>query len=222
MILNVAKILYLRLKYCIKNVKIPFSSMIGFSTEFEGNNCVGPYTAFSGKLGRCSYIGDHSIIRCSCIGRYTSIASDVKIVVGTHPYHFVSTSPVFHDVTGDQCGETYCHEKQFDTIKYADIDRKYYTVIGNDVWIGSRATLMSGITIGDGAVVAAGAVVTKDVPPYAVVGGVPAKIIKYRFSDEEIRFLIQRKWWEDDENNLREHAMLFTDVKAYMNNQMSE
>ena len=72
------------------------------------------------------------------------------------------------------------------------------THIGNDVWIGLNATILDGVTIGDGAIVAAGAVVTKDVPPYAVVAGVPAKIIKYRFTESQIDFLLKFRWWEKD------------------------
>lgn len=69
--------------------------------------------------------------------------------------------------------------------------------IGNDVWIGTRAMILDGITIGDGAVIGAGAVVTKNVPPYAIVGGVPAKIIKYRFSQDKINELLASQWWND-------------------------
>jgi virginiamycin A acetyltransferase len=68
--------------------------------------------------------------------------------------------------------------------------------IGNDVWIGARAVILDGITIGDGAIVGACAVVTKDVPPYAVVAGVPARVIRYRFSEKKIRTLLELQWWE--------------------------
>lgn len=81
--------------------------------------------------------------------------------------------------------------------------------IGNDVWIGSRALIMGGVTIGNGAVVGAGAVVTKDVPPYAIVGGVPTKIIRYRFSPDVIERLLDLNWWNMSDDLLKEHIMLF-------------
>jgi acetyltransferase-like isoleucine patch superfamily enzyme len=77
--------------------------------------------------------------------------------------------------------------------------------IGSDCWIGERTIIMSGVTIGDGAVVGAGAVVTKDVPPFAIVGGVPAKIIKYRFSAEKIAFLLKEKWWDWDDEKIKQN-----------------
>jgi chloramphenicol O-acetyltransferase type B len=84
------------------------------------------------------------------------------------------------------------------------------TVIGNDVWIGTEAMIMPGITIGDGAVIASRAVVTKDVPPYAVVGGNPAKQIRMRFSTEEIAILLETKWWEQDVETVKQLIPLLT------------
>ena len=85
-------------------------------------------------------------------------------------------------------------------------------VIGNDVWIGSYVRIMEGVTIGDGAVVAACALVTKDVPPYAVVGGVPAKVIKYRFDPDTIEKFLQLKWWDRSSSWLRAHAESFAEA----------
>lgn len=85
--------------------------------------------------------------------------------------------------------------------------------IGNDCWIGQRAILIGGITIGDGAVVMAGAVVTKDVPPYAMVGGVPAKIIKYRYDEETIDFLLKAQWWNRPIEWLKENHALLCDIE---------
>ena len=81
--------------------------------------------------------------------------------------------------------------------------------IGNDVWVGTRVLIMGGVTIGNGAVVAAGAVVTKDVPPYAIVGGVPARVIKYRFPEDVIQKLEASKWWTLDDDTLKQNIHLF-------------
>ena len=139
------------------------------------------------------------------IGRYCSIASEVCTISGRHPTSvWVSTSPVFFS-NECQCGTSYTSEKLFD-------ESSPKTTIGNDVWIGARATILSGIKIGDGAIIAAGAVVTKDVEPYTIVGGVPAKPIKKRFTDEQIHALMKLKWWDKDEAWLRNHAAMFRNI----------
>lgn len=89
----------------------------------------------------------------------------------------------------------------------------YAVEIGNDVWICDGVQIIGGHCIGDGAIIAAGAVVTEDVPPYSVVAGVPAKVIRYRFSSDEIEFLLKLKWWNREEEWIRAHADLFEDIK---------
>lgn len=88
-------------------------------------------------------------------------------------------------------------------------------IIGNDVWIGAYVNIIEGITIGDGAIIAAGSVVTQDVPPYAVVGGVPAKVIKYRFEQDIIEQLKKIEWWNKDQKWLKKNAHLFDDVYKF-------
>ena len=124
------------------------------------------------------------------IGAFTSIGMDVKVSPGVHPLKFLSTHPLFYlEEYKYMPKEQYLRCKDFDCLKEG-------VHIGNDVWIGTNVTILDGINIGDGAVVGGGAVVTKDVPPYAIVAGCPAKIIRYRFSEDIIQQLLELKWWD--------------------------
>jgi acetyltransferase-like isoleucine patch superfamily enzyme len=109
---------------------------------------------------------------------------------------------------------TFVDETIFDEVTYADTQKRH-VVIGNDVWIGANATLLNGVHIGDGAIVAAGAVVVKDVPPYTVVGGVPAREIKKRFTPEQIAFLQTYEWWNKDLDWLAANAGYFRDIDLF-------
>ena len=103
--------------------------------------------------------------------------------------------------------------------QYYDLKKPRYKgdiIIGNDVWVAFGATILSGVKIGDGAVVAAGSVVTKDIPPYAIVGGVPAKVIKYRFDDEIIKSLQDIKWWDWDQETIKKRVGDFTEPEVFI------
>lgn len=150
-----------------------------------------PWKGFA-SVGAFSYSTSHFGGNIK-IGRFCSIASNVTVMGGNHPLNRFTTHMVTYNGNFDAFARDELHAewhlKPFTTISPQP-------VIGHDVWIGSNAVLKCGITVGDGAVIAASAVVTKDVPPYAIVAGVPAKIIKYRFSPEMIEEFLAVKWWD--------------------------
>ena len=197
------------------SVHIPLSAILDNKVSFEGCCQLHPYVKFCGRLGYGSYVGPYSKISAK-IGRFTSIASYVCTVAGRHAYQapFATTCPMFFSLNPNhsQSGSTFATEQMFEELKFAVPEKQLDVEIGNDVWIGERAMIIGGVHIADGAVVLAGAVVTKDVPPYAIVGGVPAKIIRYRYDEETINFLLNIQWWNNSENWFKEHWLLLTDI----------
>lgn len=188
-----------------KELKFFYSSDISRRSSFEGANKIYPYTNFEGQMGYGSYIGPYCEIKAN-IGRFTSIAPYVRTNRGVHPVTvpYATTCPMFFS-TRKQNGQTFA-----DTIVFKEV--KEIPQIGNDVWIGENVFIQSGIIIGDGAVVLAGAVVTKPIPPYAIAGGVPAKVLKYRYDEETIKFLLELKWWNKDVEWLRANWQLLCDI----------
>ncbi len=149
------------------------------------------------EIGEYSYVNMGTYIASGKVGKFCSIGYSVQIGMPEHPTNYLSTSPRLFG------------GKNIFGFPTAWDDYQSPPYIGNDVWIGSNAVLLQGVNIGDGAVVAAGAVVTKDVPPYAIVAGVPAKVIKSRFDPETIAFLLKWKWWNLPADELKTQAMLF-------------
>lgn len=155
---------------------------------------------FKSSLGDYSYLGPHCRLIYANVGKYCSIGADCAIGMGTHSLNYISTSSIF---TAKKNGTGYSWADKSSFEEYKEI------TIGNDVWIGQRVMIMGGVNIGDGAVVGAGSIVTKNVPPYAIVAGVPAKIVRYRFSDEVIEKLEASQWWTLDDNVLKDNIALF-------------
>ncbi len=157
-------------------------------------------------LGRFSYIAGAKA-GYATIGAFCSIGPEAIIGgLGSHPTNFLSTHPAFFSVRM-QAGRTFVHHNLFEELKH--------TSIGNDVWVGTRAIILDGVNVSDGAVIAAGALVTKDVPPYAIVAGVPARIIKFRFSDFAISELLRWKWWDLPEAVLAKLASQFSGIDTW-------
>lgn len=191
--LRIFKNSIVNIRYRLKNRKllIPlYSSTIRYCSFGYHNIIYDNSILYRTVLGDYSYVGGDCKVMNSTIGKFCSIGPSVWIGgLPSHPLHCKSTFPGFYQKDSSFYGvkpEYEYNEPEFKQVK-----------IGNDVWIGARAMIMDGVTVGDGAVIAAGAVVTKDVPPYAVVGGVPAKIIKYRFSEQKIQEMLDSQWWDD-------------------------
>lgn len=177
----------------VKNgIKLVLESpvIIGAGTRFSYGAEVGAYTYFRG--------GD--IGSLARIGRFCSVAPDVVIGPGNHPTHFLSSHPFQYGASGFGYWKDF---REFSTEVTLPKDTlKKAPLIGNDVWIGTRVFIGRGVSIGDGAVIAAGSVVTRDVMPYEVVGGVPARHMKFRFDPETIKQLKQIAWWNYDPSSL--------------------
>ncbi len=165
-----------------KNVCISEGSSIGKNVLLHEN-----VTVNHSSIGDYSYINNNSLIQNTTIGSYCSISHGVKMGLGAHPIHKFSTSPIFYKKNNGM--KVKVIEKDSDFVEYKPI------TIGNDVWIGANALIMDGVTIADGAIIAAGSVVTKNIDAYSIVGGVPAKHIKYRFNENKIKQLLETKWW---------------------------
>ena len=158
------------------------------------------------KMDSFSFTGYYCDVYNANIGKFVSIANNVKIGGATHPMHWVSMSPVFY------------HGRDSISKKFSSFPRpiQQEIKIGNDVWIGDSAIIMSGVNVGNGAVIGAGAIVTKNVPDYAIVVGSPAKVIRYRFSHEIIEKLLQIKWWDHSDKEIQELAKHITSPEEFI------
>ncbi len=179
----------------LRGCKIDKSAKVG-----TGSNCINV------QMGRYSYMGKNNSVCNTSIGSFCSIASYCAIGGGDHPIDSVSTSPVFFEGRN-------IFGKHFSQI-HKELNKE--VVIGNDVWIGENVFVNSGIKIDDGAIIGAHSVVTHDVPPYAIVAGTPARILKYRFEQDEIARLLEIKWWYWTDKNLRECADKFKSVNVFL------
>ncbi len=184
----------------IQNYSLSTKSRLGKKTMIRRHNEV-----YNINLGDYSYIsGPRSFVEDARIGKYCSIARQVIIGLSGHNYNWVTTSPI---ITSKSYGFIADDVKE---------PQKAAPVIGNDVWIGMNTIVMRGVTIGDGAIIAAGSVVTKDIEPYSIVAGIPARHMRYRFTEDQIRELLRIQWWNWDEKQIREKAHLFYDIDKFI------
>ncbi|QYF84820.1 CatB-related O-acetyltransferase [Brevibacterium sp. PAMC21349] len=161
---------------------------------------------YRGKLGKYSYIGNSSFVIDATIGNFTSIAPDCYIGGTSHPIEWVSTSPVFHKWENIM-------KKNFARHEF-EIFQK--TTIGNDVWIGNKVLVKAGVNIADGAVIGMGSVVTKDIGPFEIWAGNPARMIKKRFDDESIGRLLESQWWSWDDAKIENFSNDFTSIEQFI------
>lgn len=208
------------LGYGDKVLEIPWIGMedtqknnmrISDSWSSTGVFCEGPLILRGVTITNCTSIGGYTYINRNTrmrlvtrIGRYCTIAENVVLWNANHMIEGISAHPIFCAPDLSYCEgfydgidiEQYKEWYQMINAKRKAITRKKNTlIIGNDVWIGNGAKVLEGVEVGDGAIIGAGAIVTKDVPPYAIVGGNPAKVIKFRFEDDIIDRLLRIKWW---------------------------
>lgn len=166
-----------------KNVYIAFGARLAFSE-------VGEYTR----------IRHFATLHYAKVGKFSTISKSARIGIGQHPTNMISTNLIFYK-------KNPITEKWVRPIDFAEYEP---INIGNDVWIGEGALIMGGVTIGDGAIVGARSVVHRDIPPYAIATGLPARVVKYRFDDETIEYLLNLKWWDFHEKKIEEHLKAFT------------
>lgn len=216
LIYPIYKIYFYHIKWRKKCI-ISSSANVSHRSSFEGMSRIHAHSSFDGSMGFGSYIGINSHLSAQ-IGRFSAIAANVRSTSGRHPYQYphVTISPLFYSLLPNTVrkGMSFATRQCYQEHKYAIEDKKLSVEIGSDCWIGDGALLIEGTKIGDGAIILANAVVTKDVPPYAIVGGVPAQIIKYRYSHEDIDFLLRIQWWNMPFEWFKEHWEMMNDLDA--------
>lgn len=183
-------------------VRVDGASVLGaFTVLFDGVSVMGS------RLGDHTYVQKASSVLNADVGKFCSIAGGVFIGLPRHAMEGVSSHPSFY-LHNTPLVKTYSVEDHFETSRR--------TTVGHDVWIGQNALIMGGLTVGHGAVIGAGAVVTVDVPAYAVVGGVPARILKHRFPPDVVQGLLRSLWWDRPEAWREENHRLFRDPEAFL------
>lgn len=176
------------------------------NVQFGINNWISDHAIIeNSSIGDFSYVSGNSVILETTMGKFCSIGPNVRTAPGKHPTKkFVSTHPALFS-NPDYCPKNFFNKDHHNPFRHVEI--------GNDVWICANAVIADGVKIGDGAIIGANAVVTTDVEPYSIVGGVPAKHIRFRFEPDEINFLLDLKWWDKDIEWIEQNRNRFLDIK---------
>ena len=193
--------------YYLTKAKEYFDGTINNTVLEEPVKLNPPYDIQESTVGKYTYISRNASISYTKIGRFCSIGPNLISGWGIHPTTGISTSPMF-----------YSSKKQndFSLSKTDKVEERKPIVIGNDVFIGMNVTILDGVTVGDGAVIGASTLVSKDVPPYAIVAGNPMKILRYRFNEETIDKLIKISWWNFDDEKLQDVEKHFFDPEEFV------
>jgi acetyltransferase-like isoleucine patch superfamily enzyme len=220
LILRPAKRLYVARKY---NAHLCRGVSVSRRTVLEGRSLIGKDSDISDSMiGLGTYVAAGSRLTSTRVGRYCSIGRQVSAGAGMHPASaFVSTHPSFFSpkkqagfAFADTClfeEHAFIAEASFNGTTY-----KYSVDIGNDVWLGDHVKVLDGVAIGDGAIVGLGSIVTRDLEPYSINVGNPARAIRYRFTQSQIEFLLDFKWWERPFDWIRDNSRYFGDIAAFV------
>jgi len=202
------------LKYIFFKFKFK-KSVISFDSSVSMNSVIFPYVKILeySNIGSCtiqkySYIGKNCDFSFTNVGSFCSIGAGVICGAADHPISYVSTYPGFYK---SKSSGSFSFDSDIEFTDQKD------TSIGHDVWIGVNVIILGGVNIGTGSVIAAGSVVTKDVLPYSIVGGIPAKVIKFRFESGLIEILLNSKWWEKDIDLIKKYNHLMNKPLLFIN-----
>lgn len=201
--MNISKPKILKEEPTIHDTSVIKKSSFGRYVEIAQNNNIAEST-----LDDYSYTSENCQIIYSHIGKFVNIASYVRINPGQHPMHNVSQHHMQYRKEMFGFGE--------DDNAFFEWRRSKRVNVGHDVWIGHNVTIMGGISIGNGAVIGSGAIVTKDIPPYAIAVGNPAKVIRYRFEHDIVRELETIQWWDWSHQKIKESLGDFDNIKNFI------
>lgn len=199
----------LELKYRGRHLYLEYMVEIS-NCKFGDYNAIYKYARLQNvEFSDFGTVGRNAQVSHAKFGKFSGVGPFSFVGLAEHPAAvFVSPHPLFYSTLGQSSGLVIVEKNLFEEYET--------TYVGNDVWIGNGATIKQGVTIGDGVIIAAGSVVTKDVAPYSIVGGVPAKLIRYRFNPEQIEFLLRFKWWDRDLEWIKANKDLFLDINKFM------